>query len=954
MENDAQNEAGTVEIGGLICVNFNMPAIWKNVTSSNEIILNFHSLEGKAEQYRFRATLADKGNHRISFFINPAKGENLPDGEYLVRGQFADGDQFIERVGVTVKDKVVTFAYEAPQISDKIKGIGSSSAPYEISSYLDFLAMLDMLHDDKSRGCSLYFKQMADLHFNASEGIVDENGWISEEFAGHYDGGGFSINGLHYIGNDSYLGLFRKLHAGAIIENLTVDVKSITTTGNYIGAIAGASYGSVQIKNCNVTGNLTGNDYVGGVVGYASESLKIDNLDLAIVIKNSNNYVGGVVGYAYRFYDSAHIRDVTTKDRSFEIKGNNYVGGLIGYSYFSCIKISGVNLIHTVYSAEDVVIIGGNSYVGGLIGFYENCYTSEGGYPDIYYYGYTSEIKESSVCCTINATGNYIGGIIGQLRDDSGMYMQDFKFTNVGSNSSIVGKDVVGGFIGSNSKCQLYFNNCSVETKNLNLTYVKGENKVGGFFGENNMDMKEYKNLEIAVNVTATKTNAGGFIGYLDPVFSSYIDLSALEFTSTMIVEGEENIGGFAGYAANSAIWGSNNIEFSKNTKEIPQYNGSYDFSVKVTGKKKVGGLIGKGHYVNAHNIGISSQTTGNEDVGGIVGYAHHMQGIHSCTVSGIVSNTESGTCNIGGIAGSLVGGSITQCINYSKVTGNANTGGIAGAALNDGNTPYVEYCVNTGSVTGECTVGGVIGLLKIGLDDLVLATKYCANYGQVTCNDGTTNEVRAFGGIIGASSAAGSSIYGCANHGNVTGNLSAHGGGGIVGSMGNDPSGAMDSKDANNYVIESCINTGDISNTNKSCHLGGIVGYAEEGDDNYSRDAAIFGCLNTGKITSVQDASSAGIAGYIDWYAQIEYCCCTPDLGTDISLWYGDYKYGDNLIIEGYRVKNNVTYNDSSNYDCLFSNSNYKYWEKTSGSKPILADCPFQSVTYTAPSNKK
>ncbi|MBR5856415.1 MAG: hypothetical protein IKY70_03995, partial [Bacteroidales bacterium] len=112
-----------------------------------------------------------------------------------------------------------------------------------------------------------------------------------------------------------------------------------------------------------------------------------------------------------------------------------------------------------------------------------------------------------------------------------------------------------------------------------------------------------------------------------------------------------------------------------------------------------------------------------------------------------------------------------------------------------------------------------------------------------------------------------------------------------------------------------------------------------------YRPDAAVLGCLNKGDITSLQESSTGGIVGELDWYGQIEFCCCIPDLSHEYNLWEGGVKY-DALLYESYRVQNNATYESAE--PGHYSQIGTVYWEiPSSVGYPILKNCPFQATLY-------
>ncbi len=933
------------QVDGLYYVNFYLPPRWEVENIHSDVTLQFFSLEGRAEPYEYAAVLENKGNHCISFVIDPASGEDLPSGEYLLRGIGPLGRKFVARMHVDVKDRVVEFLREAPQMVGFSKGKGTAEEPYEIADEYDFDDLIFALHDDSTYARDVYFKQTDNILLISSDGLIDENGWFSEHFAGHYDGGGFSISGLYYQGKGDQVGLFRTLKNGAEISNLTLNISSLSSTGNEIGALAGAVSGSVQVSNCIIMGHMKGYNRVGGLFGYvaANSYVSATNVEMAISIADSHDCVGGMIGYVDQF-SRVDLLNIKTEHASFEIHGNDYVGGLIGHSCWTRINIRDTALKHSVYSATEVVTLSGHSYVGGLIGCYEDKGTSSGYRPGEASWEEFNPLKveNTSTCFPLKATGDNVGGIVGELRGNSGI--EEAHFTNVMASCAVTGADNVGGFIGNNDNCDCYCINCSVQASNFNVVAVSGKNVVGGFIGANNYALR-CTSVGISSNVTGSGSYVGGFAGR----GRNDVSLDVFQFESTMKVQGKEYVGGFAGEWVGS-IEGEHPISLTDGQATIPKAPDKADFSVKVYGERFVGGLVGQlvqpGLTGTIQNVHARCEVHGGYNTGGLVGYKGLGTLITNCAVSGTI---EASGENCGGIIGKVEGSEVRQCINYATITGSTDTGGIIGYMVRSSSTnPYVTYTVNVGSVTGSGRVGGIVAGINIGTDDLHDIVTYCANFGTVRCNNGSVSiGNKAYGGIVGDSFEAGSRVVGCANHGKVSGNISAHGVGGIAGSMGNDPDGA-DSKDQYNFIISNCINTGNLSNENADAHIGGILGYAEEGDDGYHPDAAVLGCLNKGRITSKQESTTGGIVGELDWYGHIEYCSCIPkDQLSDYGyhIWEGGVKY-DALLWESYRVRNIVEYTAKSAdaYKALGTT----YWVMPSGTGyPTLKNCPFQHTTY-------
>ncbi len=119
---------------------------------------------------------------------------------------------------------------------------------------------------------------------------------------------------------------------------------AVGASGSHVGGLIGGGSAVGQITKSYTTGNVTGKNYVGGIVGrnrgyvYGYTSGDI----------TGEEYVGGISGYAYGGYG------YTTGT----IRGTKHVGGLAGYS---------TEYNSKGYSTGDVSASGDN--VGGLVGY---------------------------------------------------------------------------------------------------------------------------------------------------------------------------------------------------------------------------------------------------------------------------------------------------------------------------------------------------------------------------------------------------------------------------------------------------------------------------------------------------------------------------------------------------------------------------------------------------------
>lgn len=125
-------------------------------------------------------------------------------------------------------------------------------------------------------------------------------------------------------------GMFGRVGTNATIKDLTLESVrlNVGADGIPIGALAGSNQGT--ISNCKVSGNIsvTNNEmqYVGGIVGWM-ESGVIQYCHSSASIQGGNSeYVGGVLGGEY--ITATVIKGCSF---SGSVTGNRFVGGIVGY-----------------------------------------------------------------------------------------------------------------------------------------------------------------------------------------------------------------------------------------------------------------------------------------------------------------------------------------------------------------------------------------------------------------------------------------------------------------------------------------------------------------------------------------------------------------------------------------------------------------------------------------------
>ena len=271
-------------------------------------------------------------------------------------------------------------------------------------------------------------------------------------FYGMFNGLGHVINSLSIsAGGAGNVGLFGQTGQSGVLTSVGLTNVNISG-GNNVGGLVG--YNSGTISNSYVTGSVGGNNYVGGLVGHNSGTISNGYVTGSV---GGNSYVGGLVGHNSGTISNSYVTG--------SVSGNNYVGGLVGYNDGSNGGTATISNSHVTGS------VSGNDFVGGLVGYNDGSF------------GGTATISNSYATGTVSGATN-VGGLVGQNYGSDGMSGYG---TATISNSYATGTvgatgNMVGGLVGQNYAGQ-------VGTASISNSYatggVSGGNNVGGLVGKN-------------------------------------------------------------------------------------------------------------------------------------------------------------------------------------------------------------------------------------------------------------------------------------------------------------------------------------------------------------------------------------------------------------------------------------------------------------------------------------
>lgn len=410
--------------------------------------------------------------------------------------------------------------------------------------------------------------------------------------------------------------------AGGLIGNAgagknTISSCTIATAvgGQYInhGGVVGINKGTLTLTSVKATGNVSGTESVGGLVGNSST---LTAKDCAYIgnVTGTNHGIGGLIG-------SGTTTTLTNCSSEGNVKGGSEVGGLIGSGTTSTLT--------SCPSTGDITGTGDN--VGGAIGYCDKATLT----------------KCSSVGDVTGA--NNVGGLVGHKIESVNRLVVGNSF----ALGNVKGTNDVGGLVGkmqnsfkpsinyTNDKkaATTYITKYTGSSYSLNSTttysgytivdikyymYHNGGNK----YYDNNGSTCTYKYFLVS---TSTKVEA-------ELSNTSYDVDSRTAYSGRVIVA--------------KFTYSSDNNGYYYNTN-YGQSSSSGAYRYKYLTIPDIYGKEGNNQISNSY---FNGEVTGTTDVGGIVGYAQTADIDKNYT-----SASVSGQVNVGGIVGLLDNGLYTS-----------------------------------------------------------------------------------------------------------------------------------------------------------------------------------------------------------------------------------------------------------------------------------------------------
>lgn len=588
----------------------------------------------------------------------------------------------------TVKESVSNSAVTASHDSAKALGgvVGINLGETAIIDHVESLGIVngsyktvDGVHITENVG------GIAGVNFNGAK--------ISNAYNEAYVFGSNSVGGIvGYSGSDNEVqNLISNVINSGIVTSSSEGIEGEENTQNTGGLIGSNNY--TDITNARNTGTVTGENYVGGMVGYNAANSKLSNIinDGAASI-TGENYVGGIAGNNAGDIDADQMTLVNNGD----IYGQNYVGGIAGLNEGN---IKNTNNDISLY-IKDIGKVA--EYFGGVTGLNSGSGT----------------IANATNSGNVMVSGaSYVGGISG---------LNEGKLEGAGNSNSgvVIGNTYVGGVVG--------LNRSEITGTETEMLVIRNDGLVaaeaggaGGIFGKNE-GVITYVELINSGKIYGTDSEdnvsgTGGLIG--ENGKGGIVTHSSLKNEVNGQVTGIKNVGGLIG----------------KNYADITggrDYNNSY-YKYQIYNN----GVINVGAYKDVNDDGqYMFEAAKGENIGGLFGYNEGY--VTAAYNTGAINADQSDS--VGGIAGKN-SGTLDQVFNTvmtsdgenAIISGDSNVGGLVGC-----NIGRIENAYNSTAVRGQSDATGyIVGLNEGTIDNVFDVVNDQYNLiGKNEKEDGTTN----------------------------------------------------------------------------------------------------------------------------------------------------------------------------------------------------------------------
>ncbi len=591
-------------------------------------------------------------------------------------------------------------AADTPAAGSFAGGNGTQGDPFQISNLAELRRFMESAPIFPNNA---YYKLTANIDASDTATWLGGLGWLPVEatLLDGFDPAGFEIQNL-YINRPTTnnVGFFSNCNTPSLTLDNFKFVGGQITGQDYVGTLIGLGGNAMTISNSRSTATVSGRTYVGGLVGLAGTGGIVAS-SASGTVTGSGNIVGGLVGHAAG-------PAVSSSSATGHVTGKRQVGGLVGV--FT--QGSGTGLTTSWASGQ----VDGDDLAGGLIGnsdgnvtfsYASGAVTVSGNNPTIAGYALAGGLIGQQANARATEDSWASGAVLGPLSGIGGL---------IGSNAgpilrsvTLIGQTVTGG-ANAGSVGGLVGDNKGSITSSRSASTVLASGAVtavGGLVGLSSTGSSITTSYATG-NVTATgATRVGGLVGWHDAGaingghahgnVSGLDDVGGLTgFSSTAAVNTSHATGTVSGRTNVGGLIGNRGSGVTDTTFATGAVGGSGNY---------VGGLIGRTNGAVRKSYARGGNVSGQDWVGGLIGYSA------STIETSFAIRTVSGVNRVGGLAGDVLSNSfgIRDCYAQATVSGADKVGGLVGYNETASN---ITRCYASGTVnhTGSGSIGALIG----------------------------------------------------------------------------------------------------------------------------------------------------------------------------------------------------------------------------------------------------
>ena len=247
--------------------------------------------------------------------------------------------------------------------ADTLSGSGTEDDPYLLATAADLKAFRDMANAEASSKLCATLTADIDLGGEVWTPFEPSSGYVSEAYAGTFDGANHTIKGLSVnLTSNAGAGLFGTV-CGATIKNLKVEGNVSASSSVFVGGIVGRTQTSATIDSCSFAGTVTSTKKNGaagtaGIVGRVNAgTVTITNCANTATINGTGAIAAGILGNGGR-------NKITIENcyNTGAISGQYYASGICGSSTIKAQTSS----IRNCYNSGTITATNGGSYYAGI------------------------------------------------------------------------------------------------------------------------------------------------------------------------------------------------------------------------------------------------------------------------------------------------------------------------------------------------------------------------------------------------------------------------------------------------------------------------------------------------------------------------------------------------------------------------------------------------------------